>query len=239
MALIEVNDLTKRFGAVKALDEVSFAVEGGEIFGIVGESGAGKTTLGRIMLKLLQPSHGEVTYRDGFSRRDYQIVFQNPYTSLNPRMKVGSILKEPLKVHGVKKDISELLNEVGLDAGFAGKFPHELSGGERQRVGIARAIGIGPKFVLLDEPVSSLDITVSSGILKLLKRLKAEKGLTYVFIAHDLAVIRYMCDRVGVMRNGRMIETGSVGDVFRSPQHSYTKLLLESVPVLFGQVQGH
>jgi peptide/nickel transport system ATP-binding protein len=232
MPLIEVNDIVKNFGDCKALDEVSFAVEEGETFGIVGESGSGKTTLGRIMLKLIQQSSGSIVYRDGFSRRDYQIVFQNPYTSLNPRMKVRSILEEPLKIHRVDRDAGKLLNDVELDASFLDKFPHELSGGERQRVGIARAISINPKFILLDEPVSSLDITVSSSILRLLKKLKAELKLTYVFIAHDLAVIRHMCDRVGVMKNGRLIESGRVGDVFYSPQHSYTKLLLESVPEL-------
>lgn len=236
MAIIEVNDVTKYFGQLKALDEVSFSVEEGETFGIVGESGSGKTTLGRIIMKLIAATSGSVTYQGGFSRRGFQIVFQNPYSSLNPRMRIKETLEEPLHIHGIKKDVSKLLGDVGLDASFAEKYPHELSGGERQRVGIARALSIDPRFVLLDEPVSSLDVTVSANILKLLKKLKNELGLTYLLIAHDLSVIRYMCERVAVIKTGRIVETGDVKSVFGSPQHSYTKTLIDSIPVLLRQV---
>lgn len=232
MSLIEVNDLTKNFGTLKAVDEVSFSVREGETFGIVGESGSGKTTLARMIMRLLRPSSGEIAYKDGFSRRNFQMVFQNPYTSLDPRMKIMSIINEPLRIHRVRRDPVELLALVELDASFLDKFPHELSGGERQRVGIARAISTGPRFILLDEPVSSLDVTVSNSILKLLKRIKSQLGLTYLLIAHDLSVIRNMCDTVAVMRSGRIVESGDIKSVFGSPQHSYTKELLGSVPVL-------
>jgi len=232
LKLIEVNSVSKQFGHVKALDDVNFHVEKGESFGLVGESGSGKTTLARIILKLITASEGEIVYEGGFSRKDYQIVFQNPWTSLNPRMKIKAILKEPLDIHGVKKDVVQLLRDVELDESYLGKFPHELSGGERQRIGIARAISIEPKFIVLDEPVSSLDMTVQVGVLKLLKDLRSRLNLTLLFIAHDLSVIRYMCDRVAVMRSGNIVETGSVTEVYKDPQHSYTKLLLESIPKL-------
>lgn len=208
MPLITISDITKNFGQLKALDEVSFSVEQGETFGLVGESGSGKTTLGRIIMKLIPPSSGAVDYSGGFSRRDFQMVFQNPYSSLNPRMRIKETIEEPLRIHRVSGDVSKLLSEVGLEPSFADKYPYELSGGERQRVGIARAISIRPKFILLDEPVSSLDVTVSANILRLLKKLKEELGLTYLLVAHDLSVIRYMCGRVAVLKAGRVVETG-------------------------------
>lgn len=232
MKLIEVNSISKYFGQVIALDDVNFHIEKGESFGLVGESGSGKTTMARIILKLISATDGEILYNEDFSRKDYQIVFQNPWTSLNPRMKVKAILNEPLSIHGIKKDVTQLLREVELDEKYLDKYPHELSGGERQRIGVARAVSIQPKFLVLDEPVSSLDMTVQVEILKLLKQLRSKLNLTLMFIAHDLSVIRYMCDRVGVMRGGNIVEIGNVNDIFRSPQHSYTKLLLESIPKL-------
>lgn len=232
MSLIEVNCIYKNYGPVKALDDVNFDVKEGEAFGLVGESGSGKTTLGRIIVQLIRPSRGEIVYSNGFSRKDYQIVFQNPWTSLNPRIKIKEILEEPLKIHRIKKDVPRILNEVELDASFINKYPHELSGGERQRVGIARAISVEPKFIVLDEPVSSLDVTIQADILKLIKKIRKELGLTILLIAHDLSVIRYMCDRVGVLRSGVLVEKGTVDEVYKDPQHSYTKLLLSSIPKL-------
>lgn len=239
MKLIEVNSISKYFlpagrqgGHVKALDDVNFHVEKGECLGLAGESGSGKSTLARILLKLIPASEGEIIYAEDFSRKDYQMVFQNPWTSLNPRMRVKDILKEPLHIHGIRKDIAQILKEVELDESFLDKYPHELSGGERQRIGIARAVSIGPKFLLLDEPVSSLDVTIQAGILKLLKNLRSQLNLTILFIAHDLSIIRYMCERVAVMKSGTIVEIGQVSEVYRDPQHSYTKSLLESIPRL-------
>ena len=230
MKLIEVNCLTKDFGRIRALDDVNLHVEKGETLGVVGESGSGKTTLARLILRLLSPTDGEIIYADGFSRKDYQIVFQNPWTSLNPKMKVKDILREPLKIHRINKDITRILNDVELDESFLDKYPHEMSGGERQRIGIARAISIEPKFMVLDEPVSSLDVTVQADVLRLIRKVRLEMGLTIMLIAHDLAVVRHMCDRVAVMRGGNIVETGNVEEIFKDPQHSYTKLLLGSIP---------
>jgi peptide/nickel transport system ATP-binding protein len=230
--IIDVKSLSKSFGRNIALDDVNFTVSEGETFGVVGESGSGKTTLARIILKLISPSKGEIMYFNGFSRKDFQMVFQNPYSSLNPRMKIGEILAEPLKIHGLKKDISSILRSVELDVSFADKYPHELSGGERQRIGIARAISIEPKLLILDEPVSSLDVTIQADTLKLIRRIKKELGLTIMFISHDLSVIRYMCDRVAVMKDGAVVELGTVNEVYYSPKHSYTKELLSSIPKL-------
>jgi len=232
LASIEVKNITKYFGKLKALDNVSFVVEDGGSFGLVGESGSGKTTLARIILRLIRASGGQVVYTPSFSRRNYQIVFQNPYTSLNPRIKVGEALAEPLKIHKVARDIKELLYQVELNESYADRYPHELSGGERQRLCIARAISISPKFIVLDEPVSSLDMTVQLEILKLLKKLKAGLGLTFLLIAHDLSVVRFMCDRVAVMQGGRVVETGGVEEIYTNPKEPYTKLLLESIPRL-------
>ena len=232
MKLIEVHSLTKYFGTVRALDDVNFHIEKGESFGLVGESGSGKTTLARILLRLIRQSEGEVVYSEGFSRKDYQIVFQNPWTSLNPRMKVKDILKEPLRIHRLRKDLAKTLKDVELDESYLDKYPHEMSGGQRQRIGIARALCIEPKFVVLDEPVSSLDVTVQVEILKIIKKLKVEQSLTVMLVAHDISVIRFMCDRVAVMRTGSIVEVGRVDEVFRNPQHSYTRLLLESIPRL-------
>ncbi len=232
MKSIEVKNVSRYFGGLKALDDVSLSVEEGSSFGLVGESGSGKTTLGRIILRLLPASSGQVLYFPEFSRKSFQIVFQNPYTSLNPRMRVGEALSEPLKIHGITRDIRELLYEVELDESYAGRYPHELSGGERQRICIARSLGIKPRFIVLDEPVSSLDMTIQLEILKLLKKLKAQLSLTFLLIAHDLSVVKFMCDRIAVMKNGRIVETGGVEELYAHPKDPYTKLLLESVPRL-------
>jgi ABC-type dipeptide/oligopeptide/nickel transport system ATPase subunit len=236
LALLDINKISKNFGKLKALDEISFSIAEGGSFGLVGGSGSGKTTLARIILKLISASGGKIEYAGGFSRKDYQIVFQNPYTSLNPRMKIGEALEEPLKIHGISRDISEILKEVELEPGLAGRYPHELSGGQRQRVCIARALSIRPKFIVLDEPVSSLDMTVQLEILKLLKKLKAQYGLTLLLIAHDLSVVKYICGTIAVMHNGKIIEAGKAEDIFNDPKDPYTRLLLESIPKLPEQV---
>ncbi len=234
MAIVEINNVTKYFGRLKALDDVCLSLREGEDFGLVGESGSGKTTLGRIILRLIPPSSGNVSYAGGFSRKDFQIVFQNPYTSLNPRMKIGDILREPLNIHGIKKDIKDILREVELNDSFIERYPHELSGGEKQRICIARAVSVDPRFIVLDEPVSSLDVTISLDILKLLKKIKDRLKLTYLLISHDLSVIRYMCGSLAVMKNGSIVEMGAASDIFKSPNNPYTKLLLDSIPELSG-----
>lgn len=232
MISIEAKNITKYYGKLKVLDDVCLFVDEGESFGLVGESGSGKTTLARIMLNLIKASSGQMIYGVEFSRKNYQIVFQNPYTSLNPRIKVGDALREPLQIHGITRDIKEILSEVELNENYADKYPHELSGGERQRLCIARAISVKPKFIVLDEPVSSLDMTVQLEILKLLKKLKAQLGFTFLLIAHDLSVVKFMCDRIAVMNSGRIIETGKLDEIYNNPKDPYTKLLLESVPRL-------
>jgi len=229
---IEINEITKYFGGLKALDGVTFSVEEGASFGLVGESGSGKTTLARIILRLITQSSGEVKYASGFSRKDYQIVFQNPYTSLNPRMKIREALSEPLDIHGIKRDLREILYEVELNESYLERYPHELSGGERQRICIARAISIKPKFIVLDEPVSSLDMTIQLEILKLLKKIRSQLNLTFLLIAHDLSVVRFMCGSMAVMKDGKIIEKGKVEEIYNAPNDPYTKLLLESVPRL-------
>jgi ABC-type dipeptide/oligopeptide/nickel transport system ATPase subunit len=173
-----------------------------------------------------------VKYASGFSRKDYQIVFQNPYTSLNPRMKIREALSEPLDIHGIKRDLREILYEVELNESYLERYPHELSGGERQRICIARAISIKPKFIVLDEPVSSLDMTIQLEILKLLKKIRSQLNLTFLLIAHDLSVVRFMCGSMAVMKDGKIIEKGKVEEIYNAPNDPYTKLLLESVPRL-------
>lgn len=247
--LMSIVDLSKRFGTVKALDNINLSVQEGEILGIAGESGSGKTTLGRLMLRLIYPESGKIFYKkvDIFSmspenersyRKQVQIVFQNPYTSLDPRMRVGDIVEEPLMIYG-ERDVKarlgrvfELLDSVGLNRQFAGKYPHELSGGERQRVGIARALILKPKVLVLDEPVSSLDVSIQAQILNLLKKLKAQYNLTYIFISHDLSVVKYLCDRVVILQAGKIVETGNAEDIFSNPRQAYTKKLLASIPKL-------
>ncbi len=262
--LIEVQGLKKYFpvrkgvfrrhvGDVKAVDDVSFRVLPGETLSLVGESGCGKTTAGRTLLRLLAPSGGRALYRqpgkdqpvDLFElpsqemrrlRRDLQIIFQDPFASLNPRMPVSAIVGEALRVHGIARGaeleqrVAALLERVGLRAEAQNRFPHEFSGGQRQRIGIARALALGPKFIVCDEAVSALDVSIQAQIINLLKDLQAELGLAYLFIAHDLSVVKYLSDRIAVMYLGRIVETGLAGEIFEQPAHPYTQALLSAVP---------
>ncbi len=233
--LIQVKDLSKNFGSVRAVDQISFSVVRSESLGLVGESGSGKTTLARMLLKLIEPTSGGIVYNDiGNIRKDCQIVFQDPQTSLNPRIKIGEAIGEPLLIHGllekrvIPRRVAQLLELVRLPRSFAGRFPHELSGGERQRVGIARALASEPKFLILDEPVSSLDVSIQVDVLRLLKDIKQDMDLTFLFIAHDLSVIGFMCDRVMVMKEGRLIELADKRTIFDRPGSDYTRKLLAS-----------
>lgn len=256
MPLLEVRDLRVNFEGsaglfkktcVRAVRGVSFTLEKGESLGLVGESGCGKTTLGRSILRLIKPTSGhvvfnglDVTQLKGSSlkafRQSAQIIFQDPYESLNPRLSVNSVLHEVLKIHrsvpkAQRKDrVQDLLVSVGLNPGYAARFPHEFSGGQRQRIGIARAIAVNPMLIIADEPVSSLDVSVQVQILNLMKELQAKLKLSYLFVAHDLAVVRYMCDRVMVMYLGEIVETAATEDLFERPSHPYTRALLSAVP---------
>jgi ABC-type glutathione transport system ATPase component len=229
--MIEVKNIIKRFGELTALDNISLSIVKGETVGVVGESGSGKSTLARIILKLIEPSSGSIIY-DGIEniRRDCQIVFQDPQTSLNPRIKIGEAIHEPLLVHKLNMPgrVKELLELVKLPVSYADRYPHELSGGERQRVGVARALASKPKFIILDEPVSSLDVSIQLDILNLLKELKVQLNLTYLFIAHDLSVIGYLSDRVVVMREGKIVEGGTKDEVLSRPKEPYTRKLIAS-----------
>ena len=258
--LLQVTDLHKHFpiregllierkvGDVKAVDGVSFDVAPGETLGLVGESGSGKSTTGYCILQLLKPTSGSVKFegteltelgREDLRRmrREMQIVFQDPYSSLDPRMTVGDIVGEPLIVHkiGTRKDrsarIRDLLDVVGFNPSYTNRYPHEFSGGQRQRIGIARALALSPKLIVCDEPVSALDVSIQAQILNLLKDLQNDFGLTYLFIAHDLAVVRGMSDRIAVMNRGQLVEIGPAEDVYTNPQDDYTKALLSAVPV--------
>ena len=259
--LLEVRDLRMHFpitegimvrrdvGVVKAVDGVDFSVARGETLGLVGESGCGKTTTGRCILQLEQPTSGEIRF-DGVDiaglaraqvtalRRRIQVIFQDPYSSLNPRMKVGDIIAEPIKVHGLIFDraqrqarVRELLSVCGLNANFADRYPHEMSGGQRQRVGIARALALEPEFIVCDEAVSALDVSIQAQVINLLEDLRERFGLTYLFIAHDLSVVRHLCQRVAVMYLGRIVELAPCDELFDNPQHPYTRALLQAVPV--------
>ena len=238
-----------KIGEVKAVDGVDFTVRRGETLGLVGESGCGKTTTGRCILRLEKPTAGAIIY-DGIDiaglsnkalvalRRKIQVIFQDPYSSLNPRMKVGDIIAEPMHVHGIQTDagkrvarVRELLTICGLDPGFADRYPHEMSGGQRQRVGIARALSLDPEFIVCDEPVSALDVSIQAQVVNLLEDLRERFGLTYLFIAHDLSVVRHLCHRVAVMYLGRIVEMADTDTLFDDPQHPYTQALLAAVPV--------
>ena len=252
-ALLEVSNLSKHYpardgnGLVKAVNDVSFRLETGRTLGIVGESGCGKSTLARLILRLVEPTAGTVLFNGenlvGLAgsvlrryRRDIQIVFQDPYASLDPRMNVQAIISEPLDIHGIgsrverKAKVLELLDLVGLDRNSAAKYPHEFSGGQRQRIGIARAIALEPKLVVLDEPVSALDVSIQSQILNLLIDLKTRLGLSYIFISHDLSVVEHVSDDVAVMYLGEIVEYGKAAQVLRAPLHPYSQALVSAIP---------
>ena len=259
--LIEVKNLKMHFPVtegilipkvvahVKAVDDITFAIKKGETLGLVGESGCGKTTTGRCILQLERPTAGEILY-EGVNlnalgnkqlspyRQKIQVIFQDPYSSLNPRMKIGEILSEPMRVHGIiparrdrDKRVLELLNLCGLSPRFADRYPHEMSGGQRQRVGIARALAMDPEFIVCDEAVSALDVSIQAQVINLLEDLRDEFGLTYLFIAHDLSVVRHLCHRVAVMYLGKMVELADCDELFDNPIHPYTKALLNAVPI--------
>jgi len=256
--LLQVNHLKKYFsirggifgreiGQVKAVDDVSFTVRKGETLGLVGESGCGKSTTGRSILRLTQPTDGQVLFEGKDvtkmsaeevrrMRRDMQIVFQDPFASLNPRHTVGRILEEPLIVHRIgnakerKERVMHLLEVVGLHTAYAKRYPHQFSGGQRQRIGIARALALNPKLIIADEPVSALDVSIQSQVLNLMQDLQREFDLTYVFIAHDLSVVKHISDRVGVMYLGRMVELADKNRLYDAPKHPYTQALLSAVP---------
>jgi len=257
--LLQVNHLQKYYpvkgglfrkvtGYVKAVDDISFAIRKGETLGLVGESGCGKTTTARVVLQLQRPTGGEVILNGKdltkvsdenlrCLRTEMQIIFQNPYTSLNPRMTIGSAIAEPMVVHGIAhgnaahERVGELLNMVGLNKYFAGRFPSEFSGGQRQRIGIARALSVNPSFVICDEPISSLDVSIQAQIVNLLKRLQGELGLTYLFISHDLRMVRYISNRMAVMYLGKIVEMGESLAIWKSTLHPYTQALWAALPL--------
>jgi len=259
VALLEVRNLTKTYplgesifgtgakGEVRAVDDVSLDIVAGETLGLVGESGSGKSTLGRLVLRLIEPDSGRIQF-DGRDlraasravmreiRRDMQVIFQDPFGSLDPRLCVEDIIAEPLVIHermsgnARRTRVTELLRAVGMDESAARRFPHEFSGGQRQRIGIARALALRPRFIVADEPVSALDVSVGAQVVNLLAQLQQDFGLTYLFISHSMPVVRYLTTRIAVMHRGRLVETGSTNEITLRPQHPYTKSLLEATP---------
>jgi peptide/nickel transport system ATP-binding protein len=261
VGFVEIRDLTKVFplgesifggsakGEVRAVDGVSIDIERGETLGLVGESGSGKSTLGRLILRLIEPTSGEIVF-DGKKltsarrgemrrlRRDMQIIFQDPFGSLDPRMRVAEVIAEPLIIHERlsatmrRERVAELLRAVGLDQSAALRFPHEFSGGQRQRIGIARALALRPKFIVADEAVSALDVSVGAQIVNLLAQLQREYGLTYLFISHSMPVVRYLATRIAVMYRGKLVEVGTTDQIVMRPGHAYTRSLLQATPEL-------
>jgi ABC-type oligopeptide transport system ATPase subunit len=259
MPLLGIHNLTKIFplgesvfgghgsGEVRAVDDVSFDIESGETLGLVGESGSGKSTLGRLILRLIEPTSGSVRFegRDLLAanhsdlqrlRRDMQIIFQDPFGSLDPRMRVEDVIAEPIIIHqsmtasARRQRVEELLRLVGLDESAARRFPHEFSGGQRQRIGIARALALRPKFIVADEPVSALDVSVGAQIVNLMAQLQREFGLTYLFVSHSMPVVRYLATRIAVMYRGKIVEIGTTQQITTQPQHPYTRSLLQATP---------
>jgi len=259
MALVEVRHLVKHFhrgggllqrqSVARAVDDVSFDIEQGETYGLVGESGSGKSTTGRCMLRLIEPTSGVVRFRDEdvltFDRarlrrvrRDMQMIFQDPYSSLNPRMRARAIVEEPLVIHHLgtrverREKVAELFALVGLDPAHLDRYPHEFSGGQRQRIGLARALALEPSLIIADEPVSALDVSIQAQVINLLLELQDRLKLTYLFIAHDLRLVRHICTRVSVMYFGKIVESGLTASIFANPQHPYTRALLSAIPVI-------
>jgi oligopeptide transport system ATP-binding protein len=239
----------KHVGDIKAVDGISFQVRRGETLGLVGESGCGKSTTGRAILQLYRPTEGQVLFKEEDltnlkgetlrrKRREMQMIFQDPYASLNPRMTVGGIVSEPLEVHNIfrtrkerQERVQELLRVVGLNPYFVNRYPHEFSGGQRQRIGVARALAVNPEFIVCDEPISALDVSIQAQIINLLQDLQSEFGLTYLFIAHDLSVVRHISDRITVMYLGKLMELADQGELYAHPLHPYTQALLSAVPI--------
>ena len=253
--LVQVKHLKQYYDAgtpneVKAVDDVSFDIYKGETFGLVGESGSGKSTIGRAIVNLYQPTAGEILF-NGQSNQDrrslkqrrlfnkeVQMIFQDPYASLNPRMKVRDIIAEGMDVHGLAHNekerndrVNQLLETVGLNIDHATRYPHEFSGGQRQRIGIARALAVEPQFIVCDEPISALDVSIQAQIINLLEQLQAERGLTYLFIAHDLSMVKYFSDRIGMMYRGKLVELADAEELYANPQHAYTQSLLSAIPL--------
>ena len=254
--LLEVNNLKQHFkldrhSTVKAVDDISFHIYEGETFGLVGESGSGKSTTGRAIIRLYDPTGGEIIFDDKnvsakklkkddrhHLNKNMQMIFQDPMACLNPRMTVGDIIAEGLDIHGICKNkeertqrVYELLRTVGLNEQHASRYPHEFSGGQRQRIGIARALAIEPKFIIADEPISALDVSIQAQVVNLLRKLQKENGLTYLFIAHDLSMVKYISDRIGVMHRGKLVELTTADELYENPLHPYTKSLLSAIPL--------